>query len=224
MRANERIDSRRDRPYNDGSRLIHAGDGVREKGLNIRRHVSEGGGTSKLGLEVVHVRHDAAILEQGAETHPRVSRTDENERRPTDVGAPQGQGTAQADRLNGSVGSPHSTRPGHLLRNSADIRLVFKEGKRVSCPLFTLLYRRNALDRTRVGVVVGKKLGGAVARNRSKRRFRELGRLSLAQMPAGVDLLILPKRESVDEPARSLRESWQAVLTRARLVTSEDSR
>jgi ribonuclease P protein component len=69
-----------------------------------------------------------------------------------------------------------------------------------------------------VGVVVGKKLGDAVARNRSKRRFRELGRLSLTRMPSGLDLLILPKRESVSEPARSLRESWQAILTRAHLL------
>lgn len=116
--------------------------------------------------------------------------------------------------------SPRSTRAQHLLRNSADIRLVFKEGRRVSCPLFTLLYRRNDVARTRVGVVVGKKLGGAVARNRAKRRFRELGRLSLTRMPSGLDLLILPKRESVSEPARSLRAGWQAVLARARLVES----
>jgi ribonuclease P protein component len=118
------------------------------------------------------------------------------------------------------VVSSRSTRAQHLLRNSADIRLVFKEGRRVSCPLFTLLYRRNDVARTRVGVVVGKKLGDAVARNRSKRRFRELGRLSLTRMPSGLDLLILPKRESVSEPARSLRESWQTVLARAHLLES----
>jgi len=122
------------------------------------------------------------------------------------------------------VAPPRATRAQHLLRNSADIRLAFKEGKRAACPLFTLLYRWNDLDRTRVGVVVGKKLGGAVARNRAKRRFRELGRLSLRLVPSGLDLLILPKRESVTEPARSLRESWQAVLKQARLASSEKTR
>lgn len=120
--------------------------------------------------------------------------------------------------------SSPSPRTRHLLRNSADIRLVFKEGRRASCRLFTLLYRRNALDHTRVGVVVGKKLGGAVWRNRSKRRFRELARLSLTRLPVGMDLLVLPKREAVNESAPSLREAWQGVLTRARLVESEESR
>ena len=120
--------------------------------------------------------------------------------------------------------SPRSPRTRHLLRNSADIRLVFKEGRRASCRFFTLLYRRNALAHTRVGVVVGKKLGGAVWRNRSKRRFRELARLSLARLPVGMDFLVLPKRESVTEPAPGLREAWQGVLTRARLVDVEESR
>src|SRR2546430_7112770 len=104
------------------------------------------------------------------------------------------------------------------LRNSAAIRLVFKEGRRGSCPLFTVLYRRNALDHTRVGVVVGRKLGGAVWRNRSKRRFRELARLSLPRLAAGLDLLIVPKRESVTEPAQNLRASWQDLLARAKLL------
>ncbi|TLY23148.1 MAG: ribonuclease P protein component [Nitrospirae bacterium] len=117
-----------------------------------------------------------------------------------------------------SVVSPRSARSPYLLRNSAAIRLVLKEGRRVSCPLFTLLYRRNALAHTRVGVVVGKKLGGAVWRNRSKRRFRELARLSLPRLSAGLDLLILPKRESVIEPAEYLRESWKALLARAKLL------
>ena len=116
--------------------------------------------------------------------------------------------------------SPRSPRAQHLLRNSADIRLVFKEGRRASGPFCTLLYRRNDRGCMRVGVVVGKKLGGAVARNRAKRRFRELGRLSLAHLPVGWDVLILPKREAAAEPARSLRESWQALLVRARLVGS----
>ena len=67
-------------------------------------------------------------------------------------------------------------------------------------------------------MVVGKKLGGAVWRNRSKRRFRELGRQSLARLEPGLDLLIVPKRESVTEPAQRLRESWQALLARAKLL------
>jgi ribonuclease P protein component len=111
-----------------------------------------------------------------------------------------------------------STRAQHLLRNNADIRLVFKEGRRVSCPFFTLLYRGTVLDRTRVGVVVGKKLGGATQRNRCKRRFRELARLSRGRIVAGWDVLILPKREAAGVAASVLRLAWNESLARARLM------
>src|SRR5256712_8927695 len=180
--------------------------------------------SNKVGWEVSHVWHDAAALEFGAETHARVSRKDEDQRRPQGSGTPSGQGTAQADRLTWrSVTSPRSARSQYLLRNSAAIRLVLKEGRRVSCPLFTLLYPRNALDRTRLGGVGGKKLGGAVWRNRSKRRFRELAPPSLPRLPPGPDLLILPRRQSATPPAQNLRETWHVLLAPAKLLVPGDT-
>src|SRR2546422_6755112 len=104
--------------------------------------------SNKVGWEVSHVWHDAAALEFGAETHARVSRKDEDQRRPQGSGTPPGQGTAQADRLTcRSVISPRSARSQSLLRNSAAIRLVLKEGRRGAWPPFTLASPRHALDR-----------------------------------------------------------------------------
>src|SRR2546426_236251 len=47
--------------------------------------------------------------------------------------------------------------------------------------------------------------------------------LGLPRLPAGLDLLILPRRESVTEPAQYLRESWQALLARAKLLVPGDT-
>ena len=119
------------------------------------------------------------------------------------------------------MGTRPSSRAQHLLRNNADIRLVFKEGRRASCPFFTLLYRGTALDRTRVGTVVGKKLGGATQRNRCKRRFRELARLSVGRMATGWDLLVLPRREAASVGALRLRIAWTETLARLGLLRNE---
>ena len=116
-----------------------------------------------------------------------------------------------------------STRAQHLLRNNADIRLVFKEGRRASSRFFTLLYRGTALDRARVGTVVGKKLGGATQRNRCKRRFRELARLSVANMAVGWDLLVLPKREAISVAAPTLRKVWMETLARVGLLPKNEA-
>ena len=46
----------------------------------------------------------------------------------------------------------------------------------------------------RVGFTVGRALGGAVERNRMKRRLREAVRLSFPERPAAVDVVINPKK------------------------------
>ena len=48
----------------------------------------------------------------------------------------------------------------------------------------------NGLDRPRLGLSIGKRVGNAVARNRVKRRIREAFRLLKPTLPAGLDLVV----------------------------------
>jgi ribonuclease P protein component len=68
-----------------------------------------------------------------------------------------------------------------ILANRADF-LKAASARRVSTPAFTLQYRRRAEGEAtgiRVGFTCSKKVGNAVARNRAKRRLREIARLVL---------------------------------------------
>ena len=84
-----------------------------------------------------------------------------------------------------------------LLRH-ADFEKVYKEGRRHFAAHMTIFYlRRDDGGQTgglRVGFTVGKVLGGAVQRNRMKRRLREAVRLSGFGEAVGVDVVINPKR------------------------------
>jgi ribonuclease P protein component len=55
---------------------------------------------------------------------------------------------------------------------------------------------------TRIGLVVGKRVGNAVVRNRAKRRLRH----ALKQIPLeqGMDYVIIAEREVLDLPFESL--------------------
>jgi len=67
--------------------------------------------------------------------------------------------------------------------------------------------RLNALAETRLGITVGKRHGDAVRRNRAKRLLREAFRLSRAQLPGGLDLVVSPhpgSRLKLDEAIESL--------------------
>lgn len=96
-------------------------------------------------------------------------------------------------------------RAARLLKH-CDFDRVYKQGRRHFSPHMTVFYLRQAegaLPETglperssRVGFTVGRMLGGAVERNRIKRRLREAVRLrrSVLEGACAVDVVINPKK------------------------------
>lgn len=86
-----------------------------------------------------------------------------------------------------------------LLRH-ADFERVYKQGRRHFAAHMTVFYllRSNATPDasvgSRVGFTVSKALGGAVQRNRMKRRLREAVRLHGVLTGINADVVINPKR------------------------------
>ena len=81
-----------------------------------------------------------------------------------------------------------------LLRHS-DFERVYKKGRRHFAPHMTVFYLlRERGDGWRVGFTVGRVLGGAVERNRIKRRLREAVRLQWPGLCIPVDVVVNPKK------------------------------
>jgi ribonuclease P protein component len=85
-------------------------------------------------------------------------------------------------------------------------------------PGFVLLVRdRDDGDPAiRLGITVTKKIGGAVVRNRMKRRFRALGREILpgAGRP-GADYILIGRAGGVERDFASLRSELERALAKA---------
>lgn len=101
-----------------------------------------------------------------------------------------------------AVASPRKTtgfpfpRTAKLLKHS-DFQRVYKSGKRHFSGLMTVFYlpqEEAAAAGPRVGITVSRALGGAVHRNRIKRRMREAVRLHLAELIGNVDVVFNPKK------------------------------
>ena len=95
--------------------------------------------------------------------------------------------------------------------------LAANGGKRASTPGFILLVRdrRDGDPNMRVGFTVTKKIGGAVIRNRMKRRFRALAR---EMMPSkglpGSDHVMIGRSKGIERDYGSLRADLAGALDR----------
>jgi ribonuclease P protein component len=70
---------------------------------------------------------------------------------------------------------------------------VYREARRKSSRQFTLFLRPNGLPISRFGWSIKKALGNAVARNRIRRRLREIVRMHRHAMGRGWDVVIHPR-------------------------------
>lgn len=84
----------------------------------------------------------------------------------------------------------------------------------MSARTFTLEVTPNAIA-TRLGLVVSRRVGGAVVRNRVKRRVREWFRTDRARMPAAVDLVVIARTGAGALGTAALREELNALIERA---------
>jgi ribonuclease P protein component len=80
-----------------------------------------------------------------------------------------------------------------MLRRRADFEAVGRRGTARSTRLLVLRTLRTGRSETRVGLSTPRTLGGAVQRNRVRRRLRELVRTRLEAIGPGWDLLLIAR-------------------------------
>ena len=82
---------------------------------------------------------------------------------------------------------------GARIVRKADFDAVYRNGKRRSSSHFTVFLKANDLPQSRFGFSIKRALGGAVVRNRIRRRIREVVRLHREEISPGWDFVIHPK-------------------------------
>ena len=92
---------------------------------------------------------------------------------------------------------------------------VYRAGKRRSNSLFTVFLRANELPNSRFGFSIKKALGGAVVRNRIRRRVREIVRCHRLEIPAGWDIVIHPKSHVAKAEFAALTAEFLRLMPRA---------
>lgn len=104
------------------------------------------------------------------------------------------------------------------LRKPADFAYVRRHGTVQRHPVMSIGVCANALAHNRYGIVVGRRLGIAVARNRIKRRLRATLSELHPLLRQGYDIVVIARRNATAQPLIELRRILADLFTRAQLL------
>ena len=75
----------------------------------------------------------------------------------------------------------------------------------------------------RIGVITSRKTGTAVERSKVRRRLREIFRLHRRFLPAGLCMVVVPRRAAVGAEYSALSEEWRALAQRGGILAKAES-
>jgi ribonuclease P protein component len=97
--------------------------------------------------------------------------------------------------------SDERLRPEYRVRSRQDFQRVYSQRCRVGDDVLVVSGGATDHPHPRLGLAVARAVGSAVVRNRWKRLIRTAFRLTRVQMPAGIDLVVSPRRGADPELA-----------------------
>ena len=103
------------------------------------------------------------------------------------------------------------------LRRPQDFRRVWSNGRSWAHPLFVLYRLPNELAEFRIGITASRKVGNAVARNRSRRLLREAVRMLSDQISDGWDIVLVARSALLGVKEQEVEAALSQMLRRARL-------
>ena len=104
------------------------------------------------------------------------------------------------------------------LRLNRDFKRLYARGRSAAGGLLAVYVRPNRTGGNLLGLTVGSKLGGAVVRNRVRRRMKEVYRRNEIGLAAGFDVVLVARSRAVNATFWDLEREFLRLLTRLGLV------
>lgn len=105
------------------------------------------------------------------------------------------------------------------LRKKQDFGKVYRQGRSFANAQFVVYWRKQAEPGCfRLGISASSKLGGAVVRNRMRRKIKEIVRLNAARLQDGFDFILIVRKPALKMTYRELEGSIMHVLRKAGLL------
>jgi ribonuclease P protein component len=91
---------------------------------------------------------------------------------------------------------------------------VKNEGHSCHGRLMVLSFLKTGETQTRIGLITSRRVGNAVARNRVRRRLREVVRLARPRLKPGHWLVLVARKSAVDASFLEIEREWLKLAER----------
>ena len=159
---------------------------------------------------------DLSAQEAASQQGTRLPRPDEDPRGTPGFGRPPRSRPQEAHGLTTDRG--HNPPRLVMLSKPEDFAALQGEGTVRSHSLLVVRIRWTGLEETRFGLSTGRKLGGAVVRNRARRRLREALRVMAPSFQPGWDVLIIARQPVIGADFQTLAGTLQNLLRRGGVI------
>ena len=109
------------------------------------------------------------------------------------------------------------------LKQNSDFRRLYAKGRSSANRFLALYCRRNGRGVNRMGYTVSAKLGGAVVRNRVRRRLREIARLNMPALKTGWDIVVVARSRAVDASYAELDRAYRDACAKLELLREAET-
>jgi ribonuclease P protein component len=108
-----------------------------------------------------------------------------------------------------------------MLRSTVDFQRIQGQSRTRAHPALLMRYRPNELDRTRYGISTGRRVGGAVVRNKVRRRIRAILRRLEGKVQPGWDILLVARPPSAEVSQAELEQTLTRLMSAAGVLATD---
>jgi len=109
------------------------------------------------------------------------------------------------------------------LTKNHEFKRLYNKGKSAASQCAVVYCRRNGRPDNRLGITVSSKLGGAVRRNRIRRRLKEVYRLNEKKLFTGYDIVIIARMRSLFVRFSELESSVLSLFRKLKVLGGEEA-
>lgn len=107
------------------------------------------------------------------------------------------------------------------IKLNRDYKRLYYKGGCVGSDILVVYYKKNNLPCNRLGITVGKKIGGAVVRNRIKRLIRESYRLIENEICSNTDIVIVARSKCAEADYQAVSGTMKRLFKKCGILQTK---